>query len=241
MLQAQSPVGATVAVAVAVLLAGMVAIAAGRLVNSVVGLFVLGAGLFCLSMRLGTARDLVFGGGALGLLVAESLLLAGLLLAVCTMMFRVAGPMEDIDPSPDGREPSPWGSHGLIAALAGVLVLPAVWFVAKSPMKGQVLGAVFVGGLLAGLVGRLVRPQVQPVLLFVSPIVFGAVGYVGAAAMTGGPLDTAFIQRTLIPLALPMPIDYAAGSLLGVAVGLGWARSFLHHEGEPEGAAAPTG
>ena len=29
-----------------------------------------------------------------------------------------------------------------------------------------------------------------------------------------------------------MPVDYLTGSFLGVSVGLGWARSFMHHEEE---------
>ena len=45
-----------------------------------------------------------------------------------------------------------------------------------------------------------------------------------------GPLADAVVNGTLPVLSLPMPIDYAAGSLMGVSMGLGWARGFLHHE-----------
>jgi hypothetical protein len=44
------------------------------------------------------------------------------------------------------------------------------------------------------------------------------------------PLDEAYISGSLTALARPMPLDYLAGSLLGVSFGLGWAKSFLHHE-----------
>jgi hypothetical protein len=38
-----------------------------------------------------------------------------------------------------------------------------------------------------------------------------------------------------------MPVDYATGSLMGVAVGLGWARSFLHHEDDRVPSSATSG
>jgi hypothetical protein len=74
-------------------------------------------------------------------------------------------------------------------------------------------------------------------LLFVSPIVFGAIGHAIGMMLVKQPLDVAFVEQSLSAMSLPMPVDYAAGSLMGVAVGLGWARSFLHHE-EPTGAVA---
>ena len=39
---------------------------------------------------------------------------------------------------------------------------------------------------------------------------------------------------------MPMPITYAAGTLVGVSMGLGWARSFLHYDDEGEAAAEPA-
>ena len=47
------------------------------------------------------------------------------------------------------------------------------------------------------------------------------------AAMTiGGPLDVAFIEQSISPLLLVMPLDYAAGSMIGVATGLAWGASW---------------
>ena len=55
--------------------------------------------------------------------------------------------------------------------------------------------------------------------------------------MLGAPLRDAFASGTVPALLLPMPVDYAAGSLMGVAAGLGCAKSFLHHEdGQTDGA-----
>ena len=118
-------------------------------------------------------------------------------------------------------------------AVAGVAVIPIVFLIVRSPMQGQLIGATFLGGMIAGLVGRLLSPHVQPILLFVAPIVFGALGQAVGMMLVKEPLDVAFIERSLSPLSNVLPVDYAAGSLMGVAVGLGWARSFLHHEEQP--------
>ena len=48
----------------------------------------------------------------------------------------------------------------------------------------------------------------------------------------------AFVSGSIPHFSLPMPMDYAAGSVMGAAVGVGWARSFLHHEEDEEPAQA---
>jgi hypothetical protein len=234
-LQAQSAALAAVAVVVAFGLATAVAIVVGRVINAVVGLFALGSGVFVLAIGLDTTREIALLGASLHVVAIETLLTAGLLLVASLAMFRVAGPLPDVYPRERGASSEPWwGRSGLIAGAAGVLVLPAVWLIAHSAMRGQVIGAVFVGSAVAGLVGRLLSPHVQPVVLFATPALFGGLSQMVVASMIHGPLDTAFMSGSFPALGLPMPIDYAAGSLMGVAVGLGWARSFLHHE-EAEG------
>ena len=111
-----------------------------------------------------------------------------------------------------------------------MLVLPGVWLIAKSPLQGQTLMAVVLGAMAAGFVGRVVAPHVQPLLLFAAPCFFGAAGQLIAALVTRDSLAEAYITDTLPALALPMPIDYAAGSLMGVSMGLGWAKGFVHQE-----------
>ncbi len=51
-----------------------------------------------------------------------------------------------------------------------------------------------------------------------------------AASKVGSGVADAFVAGTLPAMSLPMPIDYAAGSLMGVAMGIGWAKGFLHHD-----------
>ena len=70
----------------------------------------------------------------------------------------------------------------------------------------------------------------KPRLLFASACLCGALGQAVAAMTVNVPLPEALVARTIPNLIMPMPIDYAAGSLVGISMGLGWAKSFLHHE-----------
>jgi hypothetical protein len=237
-LQAESWLWALLALVICLALAAVVAVVVGRLTNAAVGLFVLGAGAFALASRLATVRELAFDGGSLMLVALETALMALLALAASLAMFRFAGPLPDVHPRHgEGREPL-LGRSMLMAGGAGVVAIPVIWLLAKSPMMGQALGAVFVGGMVAGLAARMLRPNVQPILVFASPILFGALAHMVVALLTEGALADAYVRRDLPGLSMPMPIHYLAGTLMGVAVGLGWARSFLHHEEEASPAAA---
>jgi hypothetical protein len=230
-LQAQSPIAATLVTIICVGIAAVIAGIAGRFSNAAIGMFVLGAGVFILARRMGTAENLIFGEGSLALLGVETILWAAIIFGCTLIVFRIAGPLRDIEPEVTGRHPDPFFSReAMICAGAGVLMVAMVWLAAQSPMKGQMLGATFLGGVAAGLAGRLISPHVQPMLLFATPCLFGGIGHLIGSVMLHQPPDLALISGELSSLNRPMPIDYAAGSLLGVAFGLGWAKSFLHHE-----------
>jgi hypothetical protein len=226
-LQAQTPATAAAATVIFFALATVLAAYVGRLVNAAVGLFILGAGLWALRLRVGTIEELAFSGGSLGLVALETAAWGLLVLAATLVVFRFAGPLSDITPAPAGEASDGLGLRGLAAA---VLVLPAVWLIARSDLKGQTLVAVVLGAMAAGLVGRLLAPHAQPRLLFAAPCLFGALGHlVGMMVIKDGFAD-AFVAGAVPKINLPMPIDYAAGSLMGVSMGLGWAKSFLHQE-----------
>jgi len=234
-LHAASPLQTIVIVVVAFLIASVLAGVIGRLVNAAVGAFVLGGGLFALAYRMAGVNELVFSTGGFAGLGWETLLWAALTMVGIWIVFRIAGPLPDIHPDIESRIPhSYFSSKALIQAAPGVAVLPAVWLIAQSDMKGQVIAAVFIGSVAAGLAGRLISPHVQPKLVFVSPIVFGAIGHFVAAWTLDLAPELAVVTHEVPTWLLPMPIDYAVGSLTGVAFGLGWANSFLEHEEEVE-------
>ncbi len=237
--QAQSEVEALLAIAICFAIATGIAGVVGRLVNAAVGLFVLGAGLWVVRMRLGTIEDLAFAEGSLGLVALETALWGVLVAGATIAILKIAGPLADIDTKDDGSSSPPERSRwGLRGAAAGFLVLPAVWLIARSELQGQTLMAVVLGSMVVGLVGRLLSPYAQPRLLFASPCLFGAIGHVLGLLFVVDPLSEAFVTQSIPAVSLPMPLDYAAGSLMGVAMGLGWARSFLHDEDEAAEASA---
>ncbi len=226
MLQAQSVPAALLAMVICFGLATAIAAFVGRLVNAAVGLFVLGSGLWALRLRSGTIEDLAFAGGSLWLVAVETALWAVLIAGATAAVFRAAGPLTDME----GSDEPPWRRLPVTGPAAGVLIIPAVWVFARSDLKGQTLAAVILGGLAVGLAGRLLSPGVQPRLLFAAPCLFGALGVLIGTLMLKQPLLDAFVAGTIPALCRPMPIDFAAGSLAGVAMGLGWAKSFLHQE-----------
>lgn len=233
-LSAERPAVAALAVVICLAIATAIACVVGRVVNAAVGLFVLGAGVFALDSRLDGLRELVFAHpekSAIYGMALETVVLALILLGLVIIVFSITGGFHDVEPDVDGTRPD-WltSDAALKSAGMGILVLPAVWLIAQSPMKGQAIAAVFFGAMVAGLIGRLSAPHVQPLLVFVSPVVFGAIGYVIAAVMMRTPLDDAYVGGATSAFARIMPLDYVAGSLLGVSFGLGWAKSFLHHE-----------
>ncbi len=232
--QAESPITTTIATGIALVAAFAVSAVVGRLINACVGLFVMGWGIAVFAMRTETVQEVALSGDTnLMLVVIETIFWGALILVMTVLMFKVTGPLKDIRPRQYEEPPDPFRSRdALKLIMPAVLVLPGVMLIAQSPMKGQVLCAVFVGSVAGGLMARLVAPHVQPILLFAMPCLFGALGHVIGMILLQGPIDEAFVTHAIPALSLPAPVDYAAGSLMGVAFGLGWAKSFLHHEDE---------
>ena len=234
--QAESPITATIAMIAALGAAFAVSVLVGRIINTAVGLFVLGWGIGVLAMRTETIQEIAMAGEpSLWLLAGETFFWAVCLLVMTVLMFRFSGSLQYIVPKEFERAPHPLKSRdALKSAIFGMVVLPIVAVMAQTPMKGQVLMAIFLGSMLAGLFGRLSTPHVQPVLLFVTPCLFGVVGQIWGLMQMKLSISESFVLHTIPALSFPLPIDYAAGSLMGVAFGLGWAKSFLHHEDDEE-------
>lgn len=123
---------------------------------------------------------------------------------------------------------------GLVGALAGM------WLMANSGMKGQAVAAATVGGLVAGFAGHLLAHRAPGFALALGALLMCALAPaaglflgprgVGGALAAGG--------DTLLPILRLTPLDIAAGVMLGVPIGHGWAGSMVdkhphHTQSEP--------
>lgn len=219
-LQSQSPVIALVGVIVAV---GLVAVLGGfiaRGTSYLTGMFLLGFTLFAMSLQLHGATEFVLTEGNLYMLIAEAVVMALIVLVGAFVVFTLGGPLRDV-PKADTTQSSTESITILIIAL---VMIPVVWMIATTPEKAQVIGATTVGGMAIGFLLRQFLPTMQPILIYALPTAVGGVGYLIASVM--GPTDgVALVQQSISPLLFPMPIDYAAGSIMGLSIGLSWAAS----------------
>lgn len=234
MFQAESPAAAAVAVVLCFGLGTAVAVVVGRQLNPVVGTFVLGAGTAVLALRSTGIVTLALADGSLLLVAFETALWSALVLAATAVVLRFAGPLRDLEPA-EGRA----DRHGLLGLACSLAVIPLVALLARSPLRGQTLAAVTLATMIIGLAARLLAPHVQPRWLFAAPILIGAAGQLFAALTVREPLSDAWIAERLPHLAFARPIDFAAGSLMGISMGLGWAPSFMHRQ--PDGRADEAG
>lgn len=206
----------------------VIAVGLARLVNSVVAMFALGCGVGMLAMRSGTIDDYSAATGSLAALGIETALWGILVLAGSILVFRFGGRLPDAVDIENPKRDGMFGTMAFLSLATGPLVLVGVWAIAVDPVKGQALGAVVVGSLLVGLAGRMMAPITPPAVLYVAPLLFGAAGHFLAHIMLkGDPVRAAFVSGSLLRFAYPMPVDYAAGALAGVSLGIGMARSFL--------------
>ncbi len=225
---ATSKGGAIAVFAVVLLLATLVGCIVGRLVNAVVGTFVVGCALAALSMRSGAVDAPIFDGVPLASLGMETLMWSLPAAIAVSLVFLAAGPLPDV---PRRSEEGPlWREYFDIdawrAGLTGVLLPVVAWLLVRSMMKGQALGGACAGGIAVGIAFRMIAPRIQPVVAFVTPIAFMGIyqWMVAGRGLVGA--DGLFAAGVLPPGMRVMPLDTVAGTFVGVAIGIGWARSF---------------
>lgn len=228
--QATHPVAAIVAMLAATVVAGIICMTIAKMVSGLTGLVVLGAALGWAGLALSPMRDVLYHGSA-SLVAADGFGWAVVVLVLSWMTLTQCGPCRDVQPE-HGHDPtdplcSPEAFKMLIAGLAA---LPVVWLVAQSDFRGQTLAATVLGGIAAGLVGRLWSPNVQPVLLPVGVMLSGTLACWIAAMLLPDAVDRAYTTGDVPNLLLPTPVDWAAGAFCGVGIGFHWAKGFLQHD-----------
>ncbi len=221
MLQTTSPIYSVFAILITVGIASVVGGFIARMTSSTVGMFILGFSIFAMSLKLAGVEEFVMNDGNYTLLILETAFLSAIVLLGTLIVFGIGGPLQCVQkPCADEKAAVLVGK----AILISVVILPVVWFIANSPTKGQVIGATALGGILIGFLARQVLQTMQPLLLFCFPIAFGGVGYIIGLAISES-TPTALAQQTMSPLLFPMPLEYAAGVIIGLSLGLGWTSS----------------
>src|SRR5262249_39973802 len=128
-----------------------------------------------------------------------------------------------------GEKPLPALAGAILGAAAVCAVL--AWFLAVSGAKGQTFMAALIGALGAGVAAQMVARSkdlhVTPVTPILPIALVALAGPLVAVALHGARLVDAVYAGTVFSLARPLSLDWAAGAVIGVPIGLGWAGSML--------------
>lgn len=148
--------------------------------------------------------------------------------------------------SPAAHEPIASTTSAGGAAVSLVASLVVVFLMCRTMDKGQAIFSTTLAGLVGAVAGHLAFNRAPAIALLAGVAAGTVVGpVVGIITLSGGgPTEilVAMQRLTSSPLTRPMPMDWAAGALLGVSMGLAWAGSLvdrhLHHERPAEASPA---
>ena len=213
-LQAQSPITSVLAVLITVGVASVVGGFVARISTANAGMLVFGFSLLGMAMRLDGIEAFVYGEGNFYLLMFEALFLSVLILLGTFVVYAIAGSTR-VPARAEQLQPADFWKSVLIS----LVVIPIVYFIAISPLRGHGFGAALVGGIAVGVLSRQFVPHVRPMVFYALPIAIGGVGYL-VGVSTAPVTDVAIAQQQISPLLFPMPIEYAAGVIIGVVIGL---------------------
>ncbi len=160
--------------------------------------------------------------GAFYRLAGEALVLGALTVVLAGVVARVGRSAER-----DGSDPlaSTASATGLIVGLVAGAV--GAWLLTQDTTKGQCLAGAVIGGVFAAGAGRIAAARAPAMVFMVVVALLGVAGPVLGAAMHGGEALRAVYEFRVVHLALPTPLDWAAGALLGVPLGLNLAGSVM--------------
>jgi hypothetical protein len=130
---------------------------------------------------------------------------------------------------PDGASIWPMFFAVLVAGAAAAAAV--TWALSVSGAKGQTFAAAVIGAIAAGATAQVVASSkgfhAAPVTPMLSIAMVALTGPLVAAFMHGSGLIDAVYSGNVFSLARPISLDWAAGAMLGVPIGLGWAGSML--------------
>lgn len=230
-------------------LATVIGVVSGNLVARDMGLTVAGLVIAWAAWRFSSvdrAASRIGSGGMLATLAIEGLLmgLAGTAIAAAIGLTS----REKLSRSalfasfPDDQPQEKLPRQGLVTAgLVGVAAAAGVvWIIAVEPTRGQCVMAAVTGGIACGgaaqLSASMRRLRLGPIVPMLSMTLLATLSPLITMQIHGSSLVETAMAGKLFPLGKLGPMDWLAGALLGVPIGLAWANSML--EKEPASAAA---
>lgn len=217
-----------VGLVVTVGVAGLVGVAAARFLGVNAGLGAMAMALIAPAMRLGELVPILRWAepGAFRTLAFEGLLLALIGAAVAVLLERAshARAHGSCDARP-ARLLSIDSAIALGVALAAGAV--AAWVIAREPTKGQAIFAGVAAGIGGGAAARLVAIRAPLASIALGVMLVAALGPILGMTLGGGDALRAAYEQRLPALANPIPLDWLAGSMLGLPLGLTWAASVI--------------
>lgn len=166
-------------------------------------------------------------------LALEGLIVGAAGLALAWALYRVGRPSHGFKDGPPRPDQPPLAAQTTLAAFLAALVGSAAgaWLVGVEPLKGQAIAAAVAAGILAALAAEFaasaLKGSAHPIAVFAAVITVGVLAPLAAVAIHGSRLDALIYSGRTPPFAVALPLDHLAGSLLGVPLGITWARSLL--------------
>ncbi|HED54149.1 MAG TPA: hypothetical protein ENJ00_08105 [Phycisphaerales bacterium] len=157
-------------------------------------------------------------------LIAEGAFVALMLVGMVALTRRFA----PFEPDPE-TEVGP--SAVAVALVAGLAISSAAaWLIAIEPLKGQTIGAAAVAGLVGAATARLVFLRLPGWTVIALPAALAILGPLATQAIAGDGYVRDVFGQTLFHLGWIMPMDWAAGALIGIPIGLAWTDSVIEQQ-----------
>lgn len=129
----------------------------------------------------------------------------------------------------DNAQPIPAFGAAMIGAIVAAVL--ATMLIAVTFSRGQTLAACLTGAIAAGLVAQFIasgfKVTLTPLVPAIAVALLAAAGPFVAQQMFGAQLTAAVYKNDFVGIARPISLDWAAGALLGVPVGIAWAGAVL--------------
>lgn len=228
LLVSTSPVSGVVLGVVAIALATAVGVVAARLINASYGFFTAGLALAWAAWGTGDIDAIVRSyqsGAPLWRLAVEGAIVGACGVGACWLILRAA--KKPATPAVVEFDEHVWATRGkgFAACLAAAAV--AAWLFAPESLKGQTFAAAAVAGMAGALAMKMAARTATPMVVFAVVAVMACGGPVAAAVYYGSGANIvrpiyAGAPGAMLPLVRILPLDWLAGALVGVPIGLSW-------------------